>query len=161
MSGSAVLRVPFLAVVSVVATLLSSLPALAQPAPPEMPPVVTESQAPAGPAVEPAPGEGSPASQDTGAAAAAAERAVRYEDALSGGRDLVLQPTVDGWEEFVVLPDRASGDGYEVHLRLPAHVIARQAGANVVELVGRDGAMVALYGAGWRGTARSQPQRRS
>jgi RHS repeat-associated protein len=69
----------------------------------------------------------------------------RYNDALSGGRDLTLERTVDGFKESVILPTAQAAASYQLQIALPAGYQARQAGA-VIEILDPDGALYAAYG---------------
>lgn len=70
-----------------------------------------------------------------------------YVDALPGGRDLIETVLVDGVKESVVLKAPGAPAAYQVELRLPSGLSARNGGAGV-ELVDRNGAVVATYSGG-------------
>ena len=68
-----------------------------------------------------------------------------YPGALGAGADLELAAIADGFEESVIVADRAIGSSYDEELVLPTGVSARN-GAEGVELVDRAGTVVATYG---------------
>lgn len=90
----------------------------------------------------------SPLHPEAAVAAGEAPRpSVRVDGALSAGRDLLTEPTVDGFKQSVVLHDRAAGPGYETEFELPVGVSARDGGPGV-EFVDAAGLVVASFGGG-------------
>jgi hypothetical protein len=80
------------------------------------------------------------------AAGVASGNVVRYPGAL-GGRDLLVELSDSGWEEIVVVPDRASGSGYEVDVVLPDGVSPVESPEGIV-FVDAKGVAVGGFGGG-------------
>jgi YD repeat-containing protein len=74
---------------------------------------------------------------------------VVFEDALSGGRDLIVRALPLGVEELVVLPDAQASGTYDVTLDLPNGTRARLNDKGVVEFVDDHDEIVAMYAPGW------------
>lgn len=73
----------------------------------------------------------------------------RYDDALSGGRDLVVERTANGFKQSVVAPSPSDGGHtYLTEVRVPAGVRASQTSAGAVELADGDGRALAVFGGG-------------
>ncbi len=82
------------------------------------------------------------------AAAVVEQHEAKYTRALSGGRDIKVVLTPDGFEESVILPDASAPATYREELVLPPGVTVRDASGGV-ELVDNRGAMIATYGRGF------------
>ncbi|MGI8685143.1 MAG: DNRLRE domain-containing protein [Acidimicrobiales bacterium] len=73
---------------------------------------------------------------------------VTYRKAVTGGRDLVMQLTPDGFKETVILADVVASPTYVDRFSVPAGVTARQ-GDQGVEFVDAAGQVVATFGGGF------------
>lgn len=82
------------------------------------------------------------------AAAVVDKQEAKFAKALSGGRDIKVVLTPDGFEESVILPDAKAPAAYREELSLPAGVSVRDANAGV-ELVDKAGKVIAAYGGGF------------
>jgi hypothetical protein len=74
--------------------------------------------------------------------------AMRFDDALGEGSTLIERPLLLGVEETVVVESRRFGPGYDVVVRMPPGVRARQ-GAAGVEFVGESSVPVAAFDGGF------------
>lgn len=84
----------------------------------------------------------------TAAVAAVDKNEAKYAKALTGGRDLKVALTPDGFKASVVLPDAKAPASYTEELVLPAGASVRQSGLGV-ELIDRAGKAIATYGGGF------------
>jgi YD repeat-containing protein len=82
------------------------------------------------------------------AAAAMGTLDATYAKALSGGRDLKVVLTPDGFEESVILPDATAAASYRDEIVLPAGVTVRNAKAGI-EVVDKTGTVVSSFGNGF------------
>lgn len=84
----------------------------------------------------------------TPAVAVVDKQEAKFANALSGGRDIKVVLTPDGFEESVILPDAKAPANYREELALPAGVTVRDTKAGV-ELVDKAGKVIAAYGGGF------------